>query len=449
VPAVSVSPVTGAGLGELRSALDRLVGELPAPDTGAAVRLWIDRSFTVKGAGTVVTGTLGAGRLRPGDELELTGVARPVRIRGLQSLGVAADEVTATARVAVNLRGVDKDAAGRGRALLTPGRFVLTDLIDVRVHGDPVGELPATVTLHAGSAAVPARVRPLGTDTARLRLGSPLPLRIGDRALLRDPGRHHVAGGVTVLDVVPPGLSRRGSAAARAAELTTVDGVPDLAGELRRRRLARRADLARMGIDTDRDAVAGQWLADPAYWAGLGERLAGEVTRYAREHPLEPGAPVEALRHRLGLPDRALVEALVRPPHSLRGGRISAGAAAVPAELVAAVDRAFDALADRPFAAPEAYRLAELGLGGRQIGAAVRAGLVVRLAENVILRAGAPQRAVRTLAGLPQPFTLSEARRALDTSRRVVVPLLEHLDRTGVTHRLADDRRTVTAAPAD
>jgi selenocysteine-specific elongation factor len=225
--------------------------------------------------------------------------------------------------------------------------------------------------------------------------------------------------------------------------------VPGLTGELRRRRLVRRADLARMGVDPDTGAVAGQWLADPVYWAELGERLASEVTRYAREHPLEPGAPVEALRHRLGLPDRALVEALVRPSHTLGGGRISTGAAAVPAELVAAVDRAFDALADRPFAAPEAYRLAELGLGVRQIGAAVRAGLVVRLAENVILRAGAPRRAVQTLTGLPQPFTLSEARRALDTSRRVVVPLLEHLDSTGLTRRLADDRRTVAVRPID
>ena len=73
-------------------------------------------------------------------------------------------------------------------------RFQLTDLVDVRLHGDPVGTLPPEVTLHAGSAAVIASVRPLGTDTARLRLSAPLPLRIGDRALLRDPGRHHVAG---------------------------------------------------------------------------------------------------------------------------------------------------------------------------------------------------------------------------------------------------------------
>jgi selenocysteine-specific elongation factor len=443
VPAVAVSGRTGAGLPQLRAALDRLAAGLPAPDTAAPVRLWIDRSFTVKGAGTVVTGTLGAGSLAAGDELDLTGAARPVRVRGLQSLGTPLPAVAAVARVAVNLRGVDKDTVARGAALLTPGRFRLTDLIDVRVHGDPAAGLPATLTLHAGSAAVPARVRPLGPDTARLRLSRALPVRIGDRALLRDPGRHHVAGGVTVLDVAPPALSRRGAAARRAAELATMDGVPDLAGELCRRRLVRRDDLDRMGVPAGGTPVAGRWLADPGHWSALRARLAEEVARHAAGHPLDPGAPLEALRHRLGLPDRSLVEALVEPPLVVRAGRVSAGPPSVPAELAAAVDRAFADLADRPFAAPEAYRLAELGLGGRQVGAAVRAGLMVQLAENVVLPPGAPQRAVEVLAGLPQPFTLSEARRALNTSRRVAVPLLELLDRTGATRRLVDDRRTV------
>jgi selenocysteine-specific elongation factor len=443
VPAVAVSAVTGSGLDELRSALDRLVAALPPGDAGAPVRFWVDRAFTIKGAGTVVTGTLGAGRLHPGDLLELSGMTRPVRVRGLQSLGVAVPEASATARVAVNLRGVDKDVIGRGRALLTPGRFLSTDLIDVRVHGDAVTDLPATLTLHTGSAAVPVRVRPLGADTARLRLGTALPLRIGDRALLRDPGRHHVAGGVTVLDVVPPGLQRRGAAAARAAELAGMDGTPDLAAELRRRRLARHDDLERMGVRAGAYAVAGRWHADPAYWAGLRDRLGDEVARYAREHPLEPGVPVEALRHRLELPDRLLVEALVSPPLSLRGGRVGAGAGSVPQELVAAVGRAFEGLG--PYAAPEAYRLQELGLGVRQLAAAVRAGLVVQLAAGVVLRAEAPSGAVPVLAALPQPFTLSAARQALGTSRRVIVPLLEHLDHAGATNRLPDDRRMIVA----
>ncbi|MBG0565870.1 selenocysteine-specific translation elongation factor [Actinoplanes aureus] len=439
VEAVAVSGRTGAGLDDLRAALDRLAGALPAPSLADPVRLWIDRSFTIRGAGTVVTGTLGSGSLRTGDELELTGASRPVRVRGLQSLGEPATDVGAVARVAVNLRGVDRDQVTRGAALLTPGRFRLTDLIDVRVHGDPVAALPVTVTLHAGSAAVPVRVRPLGVDTARLRLDRPLPLRLGDRALLRDPGRHHVAGGVTVLDVAPPALTRRGAAARRALELDRMIGVPDLAGELRRRRLIRGDELRRMGLADVGDPVAGDWFADPEHWAGLAKRLGDEVARHAAGDPLSPGAPLEDLRHRLGLPDRSLVEALVRPPLRLSGGRVGTGQPGVPRELVAAVAKAFDP--DRPFAAPEANRLAELGLGARQIGAAVRAGLVVRIADNVLLPPGAPDRAAGVLARLPQPFTLSDARRALDTTRRVAVPLLELLDRTGVTERLPDDRR--------
>jgi selenocysteine-specific elongation factor len=445
VEAVAVSGRTGAGLDDLRAALDRLVHGLPQADTEAPVRLWIDRVFTIKGAGTVVTGTLGAGRVRVGDELALG--EDLVRVRGLQTLGAPVEEVAAVARIAVNLRGVDKDRAARGDALLTPGRFRAADLVDVRVHGDPAADLPATLTLHLGSAAVPVRVRPLGDDTVRLRLDRPLPLRVGDRALLRDPGRHHVTGGVTVLDVQPPGLTRRGAAKARATELATMTGVPDLPGELSRRLLVNRADLTAMGIPTVGEPVAGEpvagdWFADPEHWAALANRLTEEVARHQAEHPLEPGAPVEAVRHRLGLPDRALVEALVRPPLTVRGGRISAGVPGIPPELVEAVDRAFT---DRgPFAAPETYDLAGHGLGSRQLAAAVRAGLLVQLAPNVVLRADAPESAAQVLAALPQPFTLSEARRALETTRRVAVPLLELLDGRGLTRRLPDDRRVTT-----
>ena len=440
VPSVAVSGVNGEGLDDLRTELDRLLGTLPPPDLGAPTRLWIDRAFTVKGAGTVVTGTLGAGRIRVGDELALGD--RVTRVRGLQSMGTARDEVTAVARVAVNLRGVDREAVSRGDALLTPGEFRATGLIDVRVHGDPVADLPAAVTLHAGSAAVPARVRPLGPDTARLRLARPLPLRIGDRALLRDPGRHHVAGGVTVLDVVPPGLSRRGAAGARAVVLSKMDGVPDLAAEVARRRLIRSADLAAMGVPLTGPPTAAEWYAAPDHWADLTERAAAEVGAYLHEHPLEPGMPVDALRHRLDLPDRALVEALIRAPLTVHAGRITSGRTGAPDELIAAVDRAFDGLG--PYTAPEAYSLAAHGLGARQLAAAVRVGLLVQLAPQVVLKADAPRSAAGRLSELPQPFTLSEARQALHTTRRVAVPLLELLDKTGVTQRQPDDRRTVT-----
>lgn len=215
IEAVPVSAPTGDGLDRLREALDRLGSRLPPPRRDAPVRLWIDRSFSIRGAGTVVTGTLPAGRLRTGEALELSGHAGGVRVRALQSLGRPVGEVAAVARVAVNLRGVDHRAVRRGDALLSPGRFRLTDLVDVRLHGDPPDTLPAETTLHIGAAAVTARVRPLGGDLARLRLSRPLPLHLGDRALLREPGRHRVAGAVTVLDVAPPPLARRGAAADR------------------------------------------------------------------------------------------------------------------------------------------------------------------------------------------------------------------------------------------
>ncbi|MGC4892758.1 selenocysteine-specific translation elongation factor [Micromonospora sp. DT31] len=448
VEAVPVSAVTGAGLPELRAALDRLVARLPEPDRDAAVRLWVDRAFTVRGSGTVVTGTLGGGRLRVGDELELADRGEPVRVRGLHSLGATRGEVDAVARVAVNLRGLPRERVGRGDALLTPGRFGRTDLLDVRLAGDRAADLPVTLTLHVGSAAVPVRVRPLGPDTVRLRLARPLPLVLGDRALLRDPGRQHVAGGVTVLDVDPPPLRRRGAAATRAGVLAGMDGRPDPAGELRRRRLVRAGELTRMGVPPTVAPVAGDWLADPEHWRDLGARLTAEVTRYAAAHPLAAGVPVDVLRHRLDLPDRALVTALLRPPLRLRGGLVTAAPAdTLPEPVARAVARVRAEYGDRPFQAPEARHLADLGLGPREIGAAVRAGALLRLAENVVLLPGAPDDAVRVLAGLPQPFTLSAARQALGTTRRVAVPLLELLDRRGATRRLPDDAREVVGPP--
>ena len=287
LPTVGVSAATGAGMAELRAALDALVHGLPPPDLGADVRLWVDRAFTIRGAGTVVTGTLGAGRIRVDDELELatTDGVRRVGVRGLQCLGAPVAEARGVSRVAVNLRGVPREAVARGDVLLTPGAWLVTDLLDVRMNaavhsghrrrgGTPIAPGPATLpgelSLHVGAAGVPARVRPLGADTARLRLPRPLPLRIGDRGVLRDPGRREVVTGLTVLDVAPPPLRRRGAAARRAEELTGVDGTPSAAAELARRGLARRTDLGAMGIArADVDALAARvpgaagWLVDP------------------------------------------------------------------------------------------------------------------------------------------------------------------------------------------
>ncbi|WP_433247050.1 selenocysteine-specific translation elongation factor [Actinomadura nitritigenes] len=442
VAAVEVSGATGQGLDGLRAALADLAAALPEPDRAADVRLWIDRVFTVQGRGTVVTGTLGAGTLRVGDRLAAGG--ETVRVRGLQSLKRQYDEVGAVARVAVNLHG-GAGALRRGDALLTPGRWLPTELVDVRLHGEPARELPRRLVLHVGSAAVPVHVRALGEDTARLALERPLPLRAGDAALLRDPGRHRVPAGVAVLDVRPEPFTRRGAAAARARELAAMGPRPDGAAELRRRGLARRADLIAMGVPPPSEPVAGDWLADPGHWDDLRRRLRDAVEEHARTHPTDPGLPAEAARRALGLPDRALVEALATGLHR-RDGRLY-GTATAP-ELPPHVRRAVDAvrrdLAGAPFNAPDAGRLAELGLTPKLIAAAAAAGALLRVADGIVLLPGADAEAAALLAKLDPPFTLSEARRALGTTRRVAVPLLEHLDEQGYTVRVDDLRRRCT-----
>ena len=162
--AVAVSAKTGQGMDSLRDALDRLVASLPEPVTTGRVRLWVDRVFTIRGSGTVVTGTLGEGTIAVGDELEVGG--RPVRVRGVQSLERPRESVSAVARVAVNLRGASTDEVARGSVLLTPGVWRPTSAIDVRL-GTDARELPARAMLHVGTAAHEVRLRPLSGDAAR------------------------------------------------------------------------------------------------------------------------------------------------------------------------------------------------------------------------------------------------------------------------------------------
>ncbi len=444
VAAVAVSGHTGAGLPALVAALERLAARQPAPRTDGPVRLWVDRAFSVRGAGTVVTGTLGAGTLRVGDALELHG--RPVRVRGLQSLGQTRDEVPALARVAVNLRGASLADVSRGDALLSPDAWPATDVVDARVTAS--GELPPELMLHVGSTAVAARIRPLGPDAVRLHLSRPLPLRAGDRALLRDPGRQEVAGGVLVLDADPPQLRRRGAAGTRGQVLAASGGRLDPAAEVARRGAMRVDDLARL-TGTDVSAPAGVrreggWLVSDTRWAGWVEALTALVTAAARS-PLDPGVAADAARHALGLPDLALVA-----PLAMAAGVRQQAGRLLPAQQRADLGPAEQAVAgleqrlrEAPFAAPEADELAAAGLGLRELAAAERAGRLLRLSGGVVLRPDGPALAMRELAALPGPFTLSQARQALGTTRRVAVPLLEHLDRRGWTRRVDSNLRTV------
>ena len=508
VPALAVSTVTGEGLAALVAALDTLVQGLPVPDPGDPVRLWVDRAFSMTGSGTVVTGTLPAGTVHRGDELVVTPACRPVRVRDIQTLGESAPAAVGVARVALNLRGVAKENLARGMAIVQAGRWTTTDTIDVRLcaaagagpagagaggevaGGEPelAAGLPRTLTLHIGSARTVARVRPLAGGIVRLTLRDSLPLHVGDRVLLRDPGAArdfaagreartaaagganaaaeanpaagaHPAGwpgvlGALVLDVTPPPLTRRGAAAAAARELATWPDRPGGAELLRRHGLLRASALLAMGVREHPEPVAGEWLADPARWAALAAELGEVLAAHAAREPLAAGLPIEAARAALGLPDRRLVTALARPPFRVAAGLVQlmpaggAPAAGLPEAVAAAVRILRADLDQAPFAAPDAERLRKLGLDARAVAAAERAGLLMRVSDHIVLAPGAADAAAYVLAGLPQPFTAAEARLALGTTRRTAIPLLEYLDRAGITERLPDDRRQVRAGAA-
>jgi len=488
---VAVSAVTGQGLDELRAALGRLVGSLDSPEgppppgsAGAPVRLWVDRSFTIRGAGTVVTGTLPAGRVTNGQELVLSPAGRAVRVRGLEALGEPAESVAAVARVAVNLRGVPADVPGRGMALIEPGRWTVTSEIDVRISAGAAGpepKFPAELLLHIGSARTQARVRLLGTGPApgaagaappggaapavsyaRLRLRDPLPLHAGDRVILRDPGAAGLAiYGGRVLDPFPPPLARRGAGAAAVRELSGWPDTPSAADLLGRHKLVRASQLAAAGLTDWPEPVAAGWLADPGHWARLRAELAVAVAAFCARDPLAPGMPAEAARAALGLPSRDLVAPLATGEVLLDSGylRIAAGevraagggpspgraspSGSLPPQIASGVQSILDDLADDQFAAPDASQLRVLGLDARALATAARAGLLLRIADLIVLAPGADKEAARILAGLEQPFTTSQARQALATSRRVAIPLLEYLDRARVTERLPGDLRRV------
>ncbi|MBK7821832.1 MAG: selenocysteine-specific translation elongation factor [Tessaracoccus sp.] len=462
-PVVVVSGTTGIGLDDLRHRLDDVLAAAPAPDPAARVRLWVDRSFTIKGAGTVITGSLTAGALRRGDHLLLVAPdgLRAVGVRGLQSRNAAETAVVAHARVAVNLRDVEAPSVHRGDALVTPDAWVIVDTVDIRrTLGTPFTEAPRQFVAHIGAAAVEARLRPFDDDHARLTLARPLPLQLCDRFVLRNPGSASVLAGALVLDVDVPALSRRGDGARRARALAALAESGDPAAEVRRRGAIRVERLRAFGIaalaqvpDGLVSALDGAWWVDPVTLDRWARTLWAAATSRLRDDPLAPGlaqgAALDLLLRppskNLGTPSEIppLPAAVLLPLVAERAGLEARGGVLVPHGHIVGLGSAESAVAEverrlraDPFAAPEAEELDELGLGPRELAAAERAGLLLRLADRVVLLPTGPALAMRRLATLDQPFTTSEARQALGTTRRVVIPLLEHLDARGWTRRV-------------
>ena len=264
--------------------------------------------------------------------------------------------------------------------------------------------------------------------------------------------------GLVVLDPAPAPLSRRGAARSRAVALAAMTGRADLAGEVDRRTVASRRLLERLGV-TGGPAPAGAveaegWLIAGSRWEEWRRELVALVDRrdHREDRLVRDGVNrAEAVRQ-LGLPDPGLLAPLVASLAELeladgqvrdrRRGRV------LDASLAASLGPVLARLAEAPFDAPDGGALTTAGLDARRLAAAEAAGAILVLTGEVVLAPDAPARATDVLGRLRQPFTASEARQALDTSRRVAIPLLEHLDRTGVTRRVDPTHRMLTGRPA-
>jgi selenocysteine-specific elongation factor len=461
VPIVPVSAVTGAGLDELVAALGRVLDDAPEAADQGSPRLWVDRVFSVRGAGTVVTGTLAGGALAVGDEVVLLPGGRRARIRGLQMLGQEAAAAPPGSRVAVNLVGVDRSDVARGDVVAGPDSFLEAAAFEgsVRtVSGHEVRRRGAW-HLHVGAARRLVKVLPLGEGLVRVELDRPAVLAAGDRYVLREAGRRATVAGGTVVDPDPLPRSRAperlASLAARADALTAGD----------RARLLELHVLERGAVPAGRARAAtghqgaaevitiGAWLAHPApveRWAHEAHRA---LTDYHRRHPVERSAPKPVAGKALvaaGCP-AALAEDLLdwlvaegRLAGEGPGVRTPEHAVQLDPGQAAARQRLLDLLAADLFAPPGLRAAAaDAGADGPLVRELEAAGEIVRVDTDVAFVARALEEAssrLRDAYRAEGPLTAARAKEALGTTRKYALPLLEELDRRGLTRRVGDTR---------
>ena len=422
VRVIETDAPTGVGIGELRAALDDLLAATPTAIDQGRPRLWIDRAFSARGSGTVVTGTLTGGCLRSDDELEVHPSGATVRVRGLQNHHADRDELPPGSRCAVNLVGVSHDGVARGDVLVRSGQWHHTMVVDASLTvldqlDHPVSRRGAHV-LYLGSGEHPVRMRILGPDAlqpgtsgaVRLHLPVPLPLLPGDRFVMRESGRAETVGGGEILDVDP--VDRASS----ARPDRSVDRVVAQRGWVD-------ADELERLTGERRDPDVGRWVVDPTELHTTLVDLRGALAE-AGPLGLDLSTLDEHGRAAVELLDDVVVEA----------GRLA------PVDAVDTLaDHPFVAiLADSPFTppAPERVDRAEL----REL---VRREMVVEV-EGIFFAASAIQAAAelaaRLLAESPEGFTVSAFREAAGNTRKHAMPLLARLDGTGVTRRRGDVR---------
>jgi selenocysteine-specific elongation factor len=499
-PIVPVSARTGAGLDALRAALVDVGGRSAARAADAAVRLPIDRVFSMKGFGTVVTGTLVAGSIAVDDELAVAPGAVSVKVRGVQVHGERQDRAFAGQRAAINLGGIDVQALGRGQNLVTPGAFEETRLADAIVEVLPQAKPlkhGARVRFHQGTAELLGRVAVIGPGMAdraipaiqpgasafvRLRLESPAVLARGDRYILRAYSPPITIAGGVILDPHPPRTAIRSERALERSRRLAFDPSTDDRATVERQAaaamiddagphaLARAALTTRIGVDpkaTGRRVdelvagghaiAAGDVLVAPAILRELKERIGAALAEHHRAQPLSEGVPREELRGQLfgrGHPavfDRALTDMTaagtiaVRDRVALASHRLEL----TPDEARArtAIENVYRESGLKPpdMATAIAQSGAASAVADRMIKLLQRQKVLVRVDTLVFHDAALKQlkadvAALKRSDGTAARIDVGTFKERFGVSRKFAIPLLEYLDRERLTRRVGDSR---------
>ena len=462
-PVVPVSATTGQGIDALRVALDTMV-ERALPPVDSRPRLFVDRSFTIAGAGTVTTGTLVGSCLTVGDDVTVEPHGTRTRIRSLQTHKRSEEHACPISRVAANLVGVAKGDVVRGDILGRPGDWRPTTVFEGTLR--PVRGLEHPITargafkVHAGAAEADARLRILGGARAepdretfvRVTLAGPLVLDVFDRYVLRESGRMETVGGGTVLDVAPPRRAGHapGARLARRAAAARDDLPAILADE---RGAVRASEAAALTGSTAGRPEVGGWLLRSELRETAAAALVQVLTTHHAAHPLAEGLPLDMGRRTIAdaiapiRPDPDLLEALLE--RMAEDGLIERTAAAVrlPSHRDALDEddpllrRLLEALdGGSPAQPPSIAELQALGVGRDVIDAAARAGLIVRVSPDLVFLRSVVDRARGIVAEARTGITVSAFREALGTSRKFALPLLAWFDQRGLTRRQGDLR---------
>jgi selenocysteine-specific elongation factor len=482
-PIVAVSSRTGDGMEELKRELARVASEVPAKSSVSLFRLPIDRVFTMRGFGTVVTGTLISGRVRKEVEVELFPTQRRARVRGVQVHGAAADEAIAGQRTALNLAGLSPEDLARGMMIAAPGLFRPTSRIDVEVSllasPRPLKDR-ARVHFHAYTAEMIAEVVTYGAKQiapgasafAQLRLSEPLLLLPGDRFILRQFSPVVTIGGGAVLDASPLRQKRTADAAnaflsalrrGDAAEILTLRvarqghtglSLADAVAETGWRKDAIEKLAAALVSQKKLLRISDRLLHPPAIET-LQHALTDAVAGFHKRNPLVAGISKEELRDTFRLSPEvfaATLDTLVRMGKLEVSGELvrQAGRGVVMKDDEAAakqtIEKAFataglkvpalkDVLASLPVDRVRAQKIVTLLL---------RDKVLVKLSEDLVFHRDALDQLRRAVTGYKTTSPKIDVAKFKDltgVSRKYAIPLLEWLDRERVTRRVGDERQ--------